>query len=550
MLGPAIRGAAMTTYRGMFSARASLIDARDHIGPHHLAIGKTRKLFEDDGVIHAFYSRGYAIAHTRLDADSFAVLDTDELAFPVAWGGGAFCIDRCGALVSLIFLHRNQHELCLADGAIANGHVVWNGWRPLLVSQKHQAAPWLELGPDGTSWAAVLDRDGDFRVAVIAPGETAKIGDLFEPGEKPWYHSCVQMTPVSKDRALAIGFRGEFPGRTELVYRTVDRDLSLGPSLSLAPCNVNDRLTFHFQAVGDAARGWAHIVYLDDRLSVSHALYKDGAWHVTKDVVPAASFAPQITIDQDGRAAVIAADYEGAIWHAAWSAKDGWSPARKLEGFVAPNVSPVFATTGYGTGGLIAAARATTGRVPWLYAVIGDEYRAHASLYAARLGDALALDAKMPLSATKDVGALHVEIRMAMLREADTKQAGRCWLVTIPAEAGRALKLALTGDAAGLKSHAFWCERDGTLRSDPAPVKATAHFHDAFSHGEHGTLHARLAIDTAVLNPGGAWVEFYSGGWSMDGGGALADIAPFAPETAARMALSPDRIARVFKRMV
>ncbi len=80
----------MATYREQFASNETLIDARPRIGPHHLAIGKTRKLFEHDGVVHAFFSRGYEIAHTRLNGETLGIIDTRVLPLPVAWGGGAF----------------------------------------------------------------------------------------------------------------------------------------------------------------------------------------------------------------------------------------------------------------------------------------------------------------------------------------------------------------------------------------------------------------------------------------------------------------------------
>ena len=274
------RRRAVTTFQQQFGNPPTLVDDRAGIGPHHLAIGKTRKIFEKDNTIYAFFSRGYEIACSTFDADTLQLLGSQVLDCPVAWGGGAFCVD-CDASgrVALVFLHRNKHELCLATGTIEHGTIRWAPWRSLLVSAAHQAAPWVEMGLDGTAWCSVLDRTGDFRIAVVR-GADVRVGDLFSDKEEPWYHSCVQVCPVGNDRAVAIGFRGTFPTRTELVFKSVSADLKFGPSETLAPCNVNDRLTFHFQAVGDPARGTAHIVYLDDALTVSHAYLRTagGRW--------------------------------------------------------------------------------------------------------------------------------------------------------------------------------------------------------------------------------------------------------------------------------
>jgi hypothetical protein len=540
MLPPAIRfcgSGRLSTFRELVDATSVVLDARDHIGPHHLAIGKTRKLFERDGTIHAFFSIGYELVHARIDGENFTLLGKRTLDLPIAWGGGAFCVDDDGrGGVTLVFLHRNQHELCAITGNEKDGDIVWDAWRTLLVSRARQAAPWVEVGPNGTAWASVLDRDGDFRLAILPPNGEPRIGDLFEAGEARWYHSCVQVEPVNKDLALAIGFRGEFPNRTELVFKTVSSDLKLGPAKTLARCNVNDKLTFHFQAVGDAARGVAHIVYLDKGLSVSHALYENDAWHVTENVVPVACFAPQICINEDGDAALIAADYEGAIWSAAWSKAKGWSAPRKLRGS-GPNVSPQFGQTGYGTGGLISAARSTNGNVPFLFATIDNDKTAHAMLHASALGRSCSFDSGKPLAVATSGKTIQAEIRLTSLRASDLKN--RKWIVVIPAEAGRALKLEISGNA----GRAFWQERDGRVTKDAAPVKMTTQLHDAFSHGDCGILRASVDLNASTLQLENAWAEIYSGN-------ALLDLAPFDPETAAKMALSPQDISRTFKRMV
>jgi hypothetical protein len=359
------------------------------------------------------------------------------------------------------------------------------------------------------------------------------------------------MEPIGKDTALAIGFRGEFPYRTELVFKTVGRDLSLGPAKTLAPCNVNDKLTFHFQAVGDAPRERAHIVYLDEGLFVSHALYENGGWHVTKSVIGEASFAPQVTVDGEGNTALIAAGYDGAIRQAAWSHAKGWSKARRCEGARAPNISPAFQQTGYGTGGMIAAARSGTGRVPYLFSVTKDD--AHASLYAAQTGSSLAFahDALAVLLSGK---VLEATLRVESLRDADVERKGRCWLLVVPAEAGRALKIALTASSKGLDANAYWQERDGSLTKERSPVEATCTYHDAFAHGDGGVFRARLEFGSApaALDAAAAWAEIYADGWSREGASpaTLCDIVPFDAETGAKMAFDPGIISATFRRMV
>jgi hypothetical protein len=352
---------ATATFQQQFQPTPTVLDERSGIGPHHLAIGKTRKLFEHGGTVFAFFSRGYEIACARIGADTSEIHEIDRLDFPAAWGGGAFCID-CDETgrVSLVFLHRNQHELCFAAGHVVNGRIDWDAWRPLLVSSAHQAAPWVEMGPDGTAWCSVLDRAGDFRLAVVAPSGDARVCNLFAGEEEPWYHSCVQVLPVKKDQAVAVGLRGTFPTKTELVFKTVSANLELGRSIALAPCNVNDRLTFHFQAVGDAQRECAHIVYLDEELSVSHARFAGDKWTVTPAVMPFASFAPQICVHRRGDAMLLAADYEGRLWKCTRSVLSGWKEPMELSESRGPNISALFAQTGYGSGGLITAAHSSS----------------------------------------------------------------------------------------------------------------------------------------------------------------------------------------------
>jgi len=531
----------MATFRELIDAPL-VLDARDHIGPHHLAIGKTRKLFARGGIVHAFFSVGYGIVHARID-ERFELIGKHTLDLPIAWGGGAFCVDDHDGRVVLVFLHRNQHEFCVVTGDEKNGEIVWQDWRTLLVSRARQAAPWVEIGPDGTAWASVLDRDGDIRLVVLPANGKPRIGDLFEAGEARWYHSCVQVEPIAKDKALAIGFRGEFPSKTELVYKTVSADLKLGPAKTLARCNVNDRLTFHFQAVGDAARSRAHIVYLDNGLSISHALFENDQWHVTENVVSAACFAPQIAIDPNGDLALVVPDYDGRLWTSAWSKEKGWGEARTIPG-LAPNVSMQFAQTGYGTGGLISAARSTKGNVPFLFARIENDQMAHAKLYASAVGGETSFDRSKPLSVAANGKHVEAEIRFTGLRASDLTQTGKRWVVVIPAEAGRALKLEFKSLPAGLAANAYWLERDGNYGTEVASIKTATELCDAFSHNDCGVIHASLDLaQTSALATDQAWVEAYAGA-------TLLDIAPFDPETAAKMALSPQDIPRAFKRMV
>lgn len=528
------------TFRAQFAQHAVCLDERDRIGPHHLAIGKTRKLFAHQRTIHAFFSTGYGIAHSRVDAVTLEILGKHTLDVPVAWGGGAFCVDcDTRGQVTLVFIHRSTRELCLVRGDIEGQRIAWEPWQPLLATSGPQAAPWLEIDPcDGAAWISVLSRDGDFRLAHIAPGRNPKIGDLFAPGEERWYHSAVQVLPVGDGKAVAIGFRGTFPTATELVFKTVSSELALGPSETLAPCNVNDQLTFHFQAVGDPSRKRAHIAYLDAGLSISHAVYESGQWNVTTGIMPFASFAPQICLDPSGNAACLAADYEGHVWSASWS-NGAWSEPRKLDGIAAPAISAAFGRTGYGTGGMISAARATDARVPFLIGNIVDDRKGRAQLTLSVLGGSgLELADELPISVSVMGERVHASIRLRALTDDDLREPGRRWQAVIPSADGILVKLSLAGENAQTEIVA----RDGTVTT--AAARFETRTMTPFAPGDGFAaidLYADLKI--AGLMRDAAWVETYDGA-------TLIDFAPFAPETAARMALDPARIPSAYKRMV
>ena len=529
------------TFRAQFAQQSVCLDERERIGPHHLAIGKTRKLFAYESTIHAFFSTGYGIHYARVDADSLAIIGRAALNVPVAWGGGAFCVD-CDdeGRVALVFVHRSMRELCLVHGRVERDHIAWDNWQPLLATSGLEAAPWLELDPlDGAAWISVLSRDGDFRLAHVRPGHHARIGDLFAPGEARWYHSAVQVLPVGDGNAVAVGFRGTFPTATELVFKTVSDTLALGPSQTLAPCNVNDQLTFHFQAVGDPARKRAHIVYLDAGLSVSHAMFQRGQWKIAAAVMPFAAFAPQICLDPAGNAACLAADYEGAVWSAAW-VNGEWSLPRKIDRLVAPAISGAFGRTGYGTGGMISAARTNDGRVPFLIGDIVDDRAARSRLLLSVLGGGKGLELAdaLPVSVSVLGERVHAQVRLRALGDGDLSASGRRWQAVIAAADGTLLKLALSGGEA----RATICGRDGTVTEKPARFEVRTMTPFTAGDGD-AAIDLYTDLKVAGLKGEGAWVETYDDG-------TLVDFAPFEPETAARMALDPARIPSAYRRMV
>ncbi len=178
--------------------------------------------------------------------------------------------------------------------------------------------------------------------------------------------------PLSADRAVAIGFRGLFPTDTTLVFQEIDTDLcNVGDEIDIE-CNVNDRTTFHFQAVSDFSRELAHVVFLGADLCVQHAVYFGDTVHWTDGpAIDGPCFAPQITLDWDGVETIMAADYRGNIR----VGKD-----KVLRGVRGPNISPLYALTGYGTGGMISGAHTVNGKIPLLVSRITDEYKGEAEL--------------------------------------------------------------------------------------------------------------------------------------------------------------------------
>jgi hypothetical protein len=544
------------SYRDLTAQRVLRLDRREGIGPHHLAIGKTRKLFEWRSIVHAFFSTGYEIRHTRVDSRTMEILDSSVVPAPVGWGGGAFCVDVApNGTANLVFIHRNKLELAFLRGKVSADGIAWDAWQTLLRGTARLAAPWLELDLQGNAWCSALARDGDFKVALVRADGTHQVENLFAPGEEPWFHSCVQVLPIGRGRAVAVGFRGTFPTTTELVWKTVGADLAAGPSQSLAPCNVNDALTFHFQAVGDPRRGRAHIVYLDRNLSTSHAMLEKGAWRVTTDVLERPGFAPQICLDESGALSFVGADYEGSLWSSCWQAKTGWSPTERIRGVAGPNISAAFGRTGYGTGGLIGAARSTNGQVPFLYGVIEDDRTAEATLYLSMLGAGRGLHlAKDTLSVSVKGKTIDVAIRLDTLRKEDTERAGQCWLVVIPAASGDALKVALLAGAKGVTPVVFRQHPDGRVSAVKASTRFAADFHGPFTSRTQAALHAKISLAAALtgLKAGQAWVETYEN-WSRKtygAGATLIDVAPFEFEPAAATARNPGSIPQLFRRIL
>jgi hypothetical protein len=222
-----------------------------------------------------------------------------------------------------------------------------------------------------------------------------------------------------------------------------------------------------------------------------------------------------------------------------------WSEPSVVSGIAAPNVSALFAQTGYGTGGLISAARSENGHVPFLMADITDERTATAALRLAEIGGDAGVLASGETFAIRQKGrTLDVEIRLAALTKSELNDTSRSWLVVVPAQKSRALKIRLSGGEP-ITASAGWLEPNGSFSPLKARTTIASSICDAFSSEDHGTLHATLTLDAEPtdLQPDSAWAETYSGD-------RLIDMAPFQPETAARLTRDPSLITRMYKRMV
>ncbi len=298
-----------------------ILDRRVGIGPHHLSIGKTRKVFDRTLAVQAYYSIGNAICHAIIDDKGRAL--TEELELPVAWGGLSFTVDAG----RILFVHADGQTLCLSEDR--------KTYKTVFKMEGQLSAPWL----CGEQWSVVERGNG-----VWVNGGPYK----------NLHPSCVQLFDVG----VAIGFGGDFPTKTELRWKQGGTDWR-----PLVTCNVNDRTTFHFGAT--ERDGEIFLAYLDDDLTVTLGRHKDGFWYF-RHVIPIACFAPNVSF-VNGELNVFACDYYGTIWR--W--REGYPLERlPIEG---PEISPLYAMTGYGTGGMLIPPEIHGDRIPVLISHVRDD---------------------------------------------------------------------------------------------------------------------------------------------------------------------------------
>ncbi len=551
------------SYKQEFVPSCTLVDERDQIGPHHLGIGKTKKIFQSNGSIYAFYSTGYAIHYDVLDAESLEVVAQHSLdGVAIAFGGGQFCIDYQDDQLHLVFTSRNRLAIGYMCGVCDNDEISWrSASQSILGSTPTLAAPWVEADHCGNVWASVVGRDGNFHVAYKPADGEWQQERLFETGEEPWMHSCVQILPIGAGSALAVGFRGDFPHQSELVFKSIDNNFNMSAAATLAPCNVNDQLTFHFQATGDSKNESAHIVYLSDNLHVDHAIYINGDWHVENNIIPTPAFAPQICLDKMGAATCISVDYDGKLWQAKWSEQAGWSSSALLTGSPKVTISPAYGRTGYGTGGMIAAARTDDGTVPYITGCVDLDPRGPTKLYVGTVGhlDHLKLISAPTLEVTDCGNSAEVVFNIGSLQESKISEKGNLWSATFLAEAdspggGAVLNIKVESDAAP-RLHVSICDERGNTICDLSNDSklSSAAGASVYANSDTGSLRISLPLPGVHRFQCEGIGETYRKVSGFDDQlvfGQMVDLVPFVPEPNSIVGRNPEALPQVFRRLI
>lgn len=543
------------TFAQAFPREPLLLDERRQIASHHLGIGKTRKIIDTGEVFAAFYSTGYAINWAVLDRAGGAPLARGVVHdAPVAWGGGQFCVDHLGGVVHLVYTTRSRLHVMHRSGRVTAAGVVWDAAERVAIaaSSPSLAAPWLSVDPFGGIWVSAVGKDGNFIVAV----GNARDGEAFAfrqrrlfDGAPQWHHSCVQVLPYGRHKAVAVGFAGTFPVDTALVAKTVDDELAIGESVTIGACDVNDQITFHFQALGDAERGRAAVTYLGPKGRIDHATWDGARWRVAEAIVPFQSIAPQNTLLADGEIGVLCADYEGRMF-ALRSQGERWSKPRAVSRAGLVSISPAFARTGYGTGGIISAARSSDMRVPYLAAEVALDPQGPTALYAGGVGgdDALTLASAAPAMVARDGDTLVARLRIGGGDERDLLRPGGAWSLSFHRDTGEAVQLWLVADAPRPRALLFAAQSGANPAIGlecPAQVSLKC-------DGDTAVIEMRLSSDVRpkageVIAMSFEGVRCAAAGVPV---GRMVDLAPYVPEPNSVVALDPRLLPQVFRRIL
>lgn len=547
-----------TSFYDIEGRAESVLDERGGIGAHHLAIGKTRKLFAHAGLLYCFYSTGFEIQCAIADATTREVRARARVPVNAAFGGAHFCVDDDGTGgFALVFTERGRDLVGVVGGRVEGERIQWSAPEVVFRAPGPMfAAPWIAFGLDGELWVSAIAREAKHtQIAHGSPGGLWRTAPLFQLGEVHWHPSCVQMLPIARGRAIALGFRGEFPTRTELVAREFDLDLKAGEARALAPCNVNDQQTFQFQAIGDATRGEAHVAYLDEGLATSCAHYKGGRWTVERGIFRAPSFAPQLTLGTNGALALLLCDYEGKIWRACRGTAGFWAPFEPVRGAGRIAVSAAFGRTSYGTGGLISAARSDTHDAPYLAGRIDPDASGRARLVlGSALADGALRFATDGASAKAEGNTLKLSCALEALDLEEATRLQAAWQVRIGDALGAIITTTVRTCESGLIADAWRSTARGESSPFAVGVVVQATPRSAFDGEGPARLDWELPLSgNSLVAP--LTVTAYSfrgarGSVAEIVDGEMVDLHPYVPEANAVVARDPSRLADVFRRLV
>lgn len=536
----------------------TVLDERGGIGAHHLAIGKTRKLFGHAGLLYCFYSTGFEIRCAVADAATREIRASARVPVNAAFGGAHFCIDDDGAgAFALAFTERGRDLVGVVRGRVEGERITWSSPEAVFRAPGPMfAAPWIAFGLDGELWVSAIAREAKHtQIACGSPGGLWRTVPLFQLGEVHWHPSCVQMLPVARSRAIALGFRGDFPTRTELVAREFDMDLKAGEARAVAPCNVNDQLTFQFQAIGDPSRGEAHVAYLDEGLTTSYAHWKGGRWMIERGLFRAPSFAPQLTLGADGAVALLLCDYEGRIWRSCKSAGGHWTPSEIVRGAGYVGISPAFGRTSYGTGGLISAARSSTPDVPYLAGHVDAGASGNARLVlGSALADGALRFAPGGASAKADGQTLKIVCQLEAFDPDEAARLQAAWQVRVGDAVGAIITTTVRTCESGLIADAWRSTARGESSPFAVGVAVQATPRSAFEGEGPACLAWELPLSgNSLVAPLAVTAYSFRGARGSVAeivDGEMVDLYPYVPEANAIVARDPSRLAEVFRRLV
>jgi hypothetical protein len=544
------------TFSQLFPDEPVLVDERRQISPHFLGIGKTRKLIDLGDRLLGFYSLGYQVAWFIADRSTLEVTARGVLAdVSLAFGGGHFCVDHVGDLVHLIYTCRSRVHVFHRTGRVAGNRFVLDAHERTAITGTGPwlAAPWLSVDANGSIWVSCVGKKNDFIIAHAStadgPGYAFRQACLFKDAPE-WHHSCVQVLPCGKGKAVAVGFAGSFPRDTVLVARQVDDELTFGETDTIGPCDVNDQITFHFQAFGDPERNRAVVTYLGPRGRIDHASWNGATWQVEEGIVPFQVICPQNTLLSNGEVGVLCADYEGRM-HALSSSAGAWSAPVAVSRAGLVTISPAFARTGYGSGGIISVARSAGVDMPYLAGELALDPQAPAKLHLGNVGGhyPLTFAASSQPTATWENDQLVLRAGVCGGGQDDLHRSGLGWRFCVSDSSGFVSQAWILSGVGGPRTLLFRFQGNGHA-PEGRPVQGTVTLSRQSSGAE---LVARLSSDF-IPAPGAPVVATsYTGVSAIPMAvptGHMVDLVPFEQEPNSQVARDPGLLPQVFRRMV